>query len=633
MNEYMQEKKNALMRYLLYVPVLVVPLVFTLYTFDTFEINKIFLFKLTVLISVLFAIIYFYRSGSFTVPVNVFTIILLLMLICMCISLFFSQSSLMGMTEVSVFFYLYIYLILMLVFFNKDDINRLFVLVPATSFLISLYTVFQHFGIDFVVWYPRELVSKRAIGTLGNPIFLAFFLTMTLPFSLKMIFSRKNERLIAGLIISALQMLAVYFTYSRAGLAACLLAAAGFLFFMIMKKEFRARSFVLLLCGFLILLSVLFFYKDPVFKKTSVLYGNIIKRTDLNMRTRFFLWDAAFSLIAVNPSCGIGPNLFSFRYLPYREKEPPETHGRFSLPQYVHNDFLQAGVDYGIPVLILNISLVLFFMVRCIFVCSSSSGNDAYLEAAALFCSGTAFLVNSFFAFATIDNRIMWFFLLGCISLVGADVKKYHLNFSEKKKVSFWIAAVFFMVVLVFPVTQEIKTWLADVYYKKGMLCSENGYNAAGMKFFLKAMRLNPLNEEYYILTGKMLEKDVLKNYSPGRARAASALYKGATDLNPFNPYHYADRARILRVIGNMENKPDYYRYSLESYAKSIEMDPYNSPLLNDFALTFMACGNDKAAENCLKEALRIYPENESAANNLRILKNGIKKRTGETEK
>ena len=67
---------------------------------------------------------------------------------------------------------------------NKPILNMLF-LSLASGFLVSLYGIAQHFGIDAHIWVQD--VQNRVFSTLGQPNWLAAYLTVLLPISFSML--------------------------------------------------------------------------------------------------------------------------------------------------------------------------------------------------------------------------------------------------------------------------------------------------------------------------------------------------------------------------------------------------------------------------------------------------------------
>ncbi len=78
--------------------------------------------------------------------------------------------------------YLVIFLAILTFLRRPDQVERLLSTALAASLPVALYGIIQHFGTDPVPWMTD--VSERVSSTLGNPIFVAAFLVMTVPLTL-----------------------------------------------------------------------------------------------------------------------------------------------------------------------------------------------------------------------------------------------------------------------------------------------------------------------------------------------------------------------------------------------------------------------------------------------------------------
>lgn len=67
---------------------------------------------------------------------------------------------------------------------NERLVEKTMFFSLLSGFFLSVYAVFQHFGIDFIQWNPDTINSAREFGSLGNPNFLAAYLAMVIPFGL-----------------------------------------------------------------------------------------------------------------------------------------------------------------------------------------------------------------------------------------------------------------------------------------------------------------------------------------------------------------------------------------------------------------------------------------------------------------
>src|SRR3990167_11161332 len=103
-----------------------------------------------------------------------------------------------------------------LVYFTSPDVNRAGRLLSLSSFMVSLYAVFQHLGFDKNFWVQDS--QARAFSTLGQPNWLAAYLLMVFPVTLYYLLTAITVRT-KLLYFSALvtSFSAIWFTYSLSG--------------------------------------------------------------------------------------------------------------------------------------------------------------------------------------------------------------------------------------------------------------------------------------------------------------------------------------------------------------------------------------------------------------------------------
>jgi tetratricopeptide (TPR) repeat protein len=164
------------------------------------------------------------------------------------------------------------------------------------------------------------------------------------------------------------------------------------------------------------------------------------------------------------------------------------------------------------------------------------------------------------------------------------------------------------------------RNWYASYLIRKAVIAFGMNDVKISSGYYERAIKLDPFNDEYIASYGKMLEENIsLKNRGSDMKKIFS-LYTKAVEINPLNPYHYADIGRLLRLSAQTSANNSLYRRSLESYSVSTRLDPYNTYLSGDLAAAFAMCGNSSAAERYFSDALKIYPENQSALINMGIL-------------
>ena len=149
---------------------------------------------------------------------------------------------------------------------ERAQVWRIITTFMITTGIVTIYGIFQHFGYDFISWASQS----RIPSSLGNPDFFSGYLCITIPIAAGMIFATKSLfNRAAYSILTFLQLLALYYTFTRGGWAAVPVALVFFAllkFWTIGPKNFFAnRTYVrFTLAGLVVIstgLAVLFLYK------------------------------------------------------------------------------------------------------------------------------------------------------------------------------------------------------------------------------------------------------------------------------------------------------------------------------------------------------------------------------------
>jgi O-antigen ligase len=102
--------------------------------------------------------------------------------------------------------------------FTQKHAEKLIKIFFASSVVVSIYGVLEHFGIDKDIWVQD--VQSRVFSTLGQPNWLAAFVTALIPLSwaYAMKSSIKSRNFLVYFSVSLLLFWTLIFTKSRSGL-------------------------------------------------------------------------------------------------------------------------------------------------------------------------------------------------------------------------------------------------------------------------------------------------------------------------------------------------------------------------------------------------------------------------------
>ncbi len=265
---------------------------------------------------------------------------------------------------------------------RREQIERILTTVIVSSLAVSLYGILQHYGLDPVPWGGN--VQNRIAANMGNSIFVAAYLIMTVPLAVGRVI--ESMRAILGtresdttrhviratlyIFILALQLIAIYFSGSRGPFLG--LAAGLFFFFLLVAVRSRKRWLTLgtiaaALLG-VVFLGVLNIPNGPLEPlRDSPWVGRFGHLMDTDQRTskvRQYIWEGASQLVAphepiafpdgtpdrwnaLRPLIGYGPESM---YVAYNRFYPPQlgqVEKRNASPDRSHNETWDALVTTG----------------------------------------------------------------------------------------------------------------------------------------------------------------------------------------------------------------------------------------------------------------------------------------------
>lgn len=412
---------DRIIEYSFYLLAVIVPLVLTPWNYELFEYNKMMVvYAATATISGAWAVkmVALKKPGIRRSPFDIF---LLLFLVSQILSTLFSidiHTSIWGYYSrfhgglLSTISYVILFFAFTSNINSKKTLKNLLFLVLATAFVVCLYGILEHFGIDKNLWVQD--VQNRVFSTLGQPNWLGAYIAVVIPVAIGILLFNFSNKLLNGLneiqnskfkvkntfdilhkilpfdfsfltlaifILTLLFYITLLFTKSRSGVLGFWIANAVFgvllmlnLFIKKTKKDlqllfkkilllFLILNSCFLILSFIIGGSGLWFlekYTLPALTKKT-------ERTDLIQNRpagggesilstgvtesgdiRRIVWKGATDIFLHNPIFGSGVETFAYAYYQYR----PAAHNMTSewdfLYNKAHNEFLNYLANTGI---------------------------------------------------------------------------------------------------------------------------------------------------------------------------------------------------------------------------------------------------------------------------------------------
>jgi len=207
--------------------------------------------------------------------------------------------------------------------------------------LISLYAIYQYItDSQHVLWYEKPLAYHgRGSGTFICPNNLAGFLELLLPLALANLFLGRAEhvtRVFYG-YISLVLLAGIGVTVSRGGWLATGLGLFVFFAFLARYRAYRRLALAALL---VIVVGAYLFVQKARQPQKRFSRALIPGQVD-DAHVRLYLLQAAYPIWRDHFWFGVGPAHFDYRFRAHR---PLQVQSR---PYWVHNDYLNALVDWG----------------------------------------------------------------------------------------------------------------------------------------------------------------------------------------------------------------------------------------------------------------------------------------------
>ena len=232
---------------------------------------------------------------------------------------------------------------------NKEDFNKIVVMLVFSATLVALYGLFQYIvGVEMeAAWLDVENnpdIRTRIYSVFHNPNILAEYLIMTIPLSVSLFWhSKRIHKKIIFLGTTLIMSLALVLTLSRGGWLG--FAFSAFIFIILVERR-------LLLTLIPITLGGVYLLPQTIINRILSI-GNL---SDSSNAYRITMWEITLDIIKDNWVAGVG-----FGHLPF--KQTFETYIRTHPTFHAHNTYLETAAEMGIPGLIVFL-LFLFTLFK-----------------------------------------------------------------------------------------------------------------------------------------------------------------------------------------------------------------------------------------------------------------------------
>lgn len=260
---------------------------------------------------------------------------------------------------------------------DRKQVQRIITMILLISVPATLYAFLQNRGLDPLPWGGD--VTRRVSSTAGNPIFISAYLIMVVPLTIMRILEhfqvllqpeQENEEengsepnflassLLAGayLFLLIIQLMTIIYSQSRGPLLGLLV---GMTFFAILASlpinRWLTFGFTGLAVAGIAFLIVFNLQNSPLEPLREVPYlgrlGTVFELDSGNGKVRALIWEGVIDLLAADPArdiIGYGPESL---YVAYNQHYPPElttVEKRNASPDRSHNETFDALSMTGI---------------------------------------------------------------------------------------------------------------------------------------------------------------------------------------------------------------------------------------------------------------------------------------------
>ncbi len=455
---------------------------------------------------------------------------------------------------------------------------------------------FQKFGAEgFYVWKEGGGDSVRVVsGLFGhyNP-FSGFLNGSVFIFATFAFFGKKLWfRVCCGLLVVGI-LAAVVFGGSRGGWVSLVVGAAVWVMVVLAYlKQRKSRAFgVALVCGILFtvigLASSAWMVQRIIDKRAESTLERLGVEgvTRLDDGGRMGLQQLAFDIFQESPVLGMGPRSYSYLSL---ENWDPERRPLYDRPpEFVHNEYLQALVDYGLLGLLIVMALIL---VHAILGCyhalgSEGEGEDEELSLMQLGAMGgfVAILAQCFFSFLlhTPSCMVLLALLSGILASRGRRKEAGSLRAIPERFSGALGAVVAVSLFFVGGVlTQSYLLSLKANEQLAGISDDESAFRALATMSDAAHTGRDP--EIFEIVgrsamifgkkAGELKDDELAKKFNLEAKRALEA----ALEYNPHSPAGIAGLPRIEDALGNWEQAEAGHELAMEKlWSREYRLRPY----------------------------------------------------------
>ncbi|MFH2019044.1 MAG: O-antigen ligase family protein [bacterium] len=506
---------------------------------------------------------------------------------------------------------------------NKST-QKLIKLSIYTSFIISLYAIAEHFGIDKNFWVQD--VQNRVFSSLGQPNWLAAYLLPNIFLVLYLLqTNKKSTSPIRYYSIFVALFLALLFTKSRSGFLAFSLSYLTYWLLLLRQLNYSKIKKSLIHTTFYLLLTTIIIGTPFTPSLSSILKKELAPPPTLSQGTvlesggtesgeiRKIVWTGALSLIGEYPLLGTGPETFAYTYYWTRPMAHNYTSEWDFLYNKAHNEYLNFAATSGL----IGLAAYLYFhyvvVKQSLLLIPKSKKTkqtpDHNLRhfLPVLGASLVGFAVTNFFGFSVIPVYLTMIFLAVFPSTLNQEPL-------SSTKLIFFSQYLIFPLVLIIP----LRLFLADLTFNKGKAYLSASRPEQAIPLLEKAVSYRKNEDLYHSFLGEAYAQLAASTNNPDTQALAIKEVEFTRSHNPFHLNYSKSRAKVYLTLATI--KPEYNLQAAEELLSASVLAPTDPKIAYNLGLVYSRLGNTEGSIKQMETAITLKNNYQEAYYALTLL-------------
>lgn len=468
-----------------------------------------------------------------------------------------------------------IFLLTINIFNDYKKIEILLKSIVVSLTLVSIIGLLQYyfFNIDFI----RNLFTQIAVpaATFGNKNMASHFVVMTLPLSLILIFTSKNNRQVVLYSVTTIigAWFLIYIVARQAYVATIVELFVLSLFFILDKWKNKDKSLLVTMVNkkskgvsiFTILIFLIFAanFTNQGFNVENNSHSKVEKIQSISVdefNPRIPAWRNTIEMIKEHPIMGVGVGQWQAKYPLYYDRVMKDIiFNEGTRLKRLHNDYLEILANVGVIGYVFLLWLS-WLMIRKIWSNLTNHKCEYRFYVLSLTLGIIGFLVVAVFSFPVraFFPAFLLFVFIGVIDSINST--SVALRFDRGRHLFLAIIMGIFTVYI----TWKSSTWLfAKHFNTTSIQLLLHNERELSVKYGLIALSLNPKSSHYFYTTARAL-------HDAGEAENSILYYKKAINISPFNTFALLDMAIAYKDIKNFSMEKKILNFILRFDPKNV---------------------------------------------------------------